>query len=490
MKTNEVGYPVLSDDLHSKLFGDMSRPNPGVKEVGKSFKLLKRSGIGTPVDFPDNLYTGDLPVPELRADNVIDHFEIIAKEQLGDYPELAEEFASAKLLPVPPKEVIKYDAGWTRYELKDGDWVVTNEAPKERAFTYDTETFVKGGNYPIIATCLSAKAYYLWMARELLNPDIAESDWDQHNLVPLAENCFVAGHNISFDRVRCSNAYTLETNKPENFYFDTLSSHIAVAGLAAGQRWLYTLTNKDPDLLSDEEKSKLLYRPRWVDEGSTNSLVATYNFHVYEPRKYFDEEASPLDDGSKDIRKIFVEATSLHQINSMLEEAVHYALKDAFYTAELFQALWPKYRDCSPSMVHLAGHYFLNGSRVPVADNWYGWVKQVDEAYDQAMEEVQEIAKELSTDLYQTWKSIYDKDVDKANKWVSEDPWRRQMDWSVKTVKGKYAHCPNWYRPFKKDPNHRVTTKSKLLHFLLRLTWNGQPIQWEDGMGWCYDDGK
>ena len=488
MNLNEVGFPILSDELHEKLFGNMTRPQPTERKVDRSIRMFKRSGIETPVDYPENVYTGDLPMPKLKADNVIDHFEIIAKEQLGDYPELAEEFAQAKLLPVPPREVIKYDVGWTRYELCDGEWTVTNEAPKERAFTYDTETFVHGGNYPIIATCLSAKAYYLWLAKELLDPTIPESDWDQYNLVPLAENCFVAGHNISFDRVRCANAYTLETNKPENFYFDTLSAHIAVAGLASGQRWLYMLTNKDPDLLSEEEKRKLRYRPRWVDEGSTNSLVATYNFHVYESRKFFDEEAAPLDAGSKAVRNIFVDATSLHQINAMLEDAVDYALKDAFYTAELFQALWFKYRECSPTMVHLAGHYFLNGSRVPVTDNWHGWIKQVDEAYHKAIEEVQLIAKELSTDLYQTWKSLYDKDVDNAKKWVSEDPWRKQMDWDVKTVKGKYAHCPNWYRPFKKDPDHRVTTKSKLLHFLLRLTWMDKPLQWVDGDAWCFEN--
>jgi DNA polymerase gamma 1 len=438
------------------------------------------------MDYPDNLYSGELPIPALKADNVIDHFEVIAKEQLGDYPELAEEFAKAELLSVPPAEVIRYDAGWTRYELVDNEWVVTNESPKERAFTFDTETYVHGGAYPIIGTALSAKAYYLWLAKELLEPNTPEEEWDQHNLIPLAEDCFVVGHNISYDRVRCANAYTLKTNKPENFYFDTLSAHIAVAGLASGQRWLYTLTNKDPDLLTEEEKRRLRYRPRWVDEGSTNSLVATYNFHVYEPRKFFNENAQPLDEGDKVVRKIFVDATTLHQINAMLEDCVIYALKDAFYTAELFQSIWPKYRECSPTMVHLAGHYFLNGSRVSVADNWYKWIKQVDEAYDGALEEVQMIAQELAEELYSEWRKLFDQDPNKAEVWVRKDPWRTQMDWTVGSAKGKYAYIPNWYRPYKKDPDFRVTTKSKLLHFLLRLSWTGKPLTWVDGDAWCF----
>jgi DNA polymerase gamma 1 len=486
MKQNEIGFPILSDELHAKLFGELDRPNPQQHKVERARRQLDRFGIPNPMDYPDNLYTGDLPLPKLKAANVVDHFEVIAKEQLGDYPELAEEFAKADLLPVPPAEVLRYEAGWTRYELVGDEWVVTNEAPKERAFTFDTETYVHGGAYPIIGTGLSAKAYYLWLAKELLEPNTPEEEWDQHNLIPLAENCFVVGHNISYDRVRCANAYTLKTNKPENFYFDTLSAHIAVAGLASGQRWLYTLTNKDPDLLTEEEKRKLRYRPRWVDEGSTNSLVAAYNFHVYEPRKFFNEQAQPLDEGDKLVRKIFVDATSLHQINVMLEDAVIYALKDAFYTAELFQAVWSKYRECSPTMVHLAGHYFLNGSRVPVADNWHKWIAQVDAAYEEALEEVQVIATELADELYAEWRALYDKDPDEAQKWVLTDPWRAQMDWEVKTNRGKYANTPNWYRPFKKDPEYRVTTKSKLLHFLLRLSWQGKPLTWVEGDAWCF----
>ena len=103
MNLNEVGFPILSDKLHGKLFGNMTRPQPSVRRVDHSIRMFKRSGIQTPVDYPENMYTGDLPIPKLKADNVIDHFEIIAKEQLGDYPELAEEFALAQLLPVPPR---------------------------------------------------------------------------------------------------------------------------------------------------------------------------------------------------------------------------------------------------------------------------------------------------------------------------------------------------------------------------------------------------
>ena len=71
----------------------------------------------------------------------------------------------------------------------------------------------------------------------------------------------MVGHNISYDRVRARNGYSLTNSEPENFYFDTLSAHVAVSGLASGQRWLYVLANKDVDGLTEEEKRKLAVPP-------------------------------------------------------------------------------------------------------------------------------------------------------------------------------------------------------------------------------------
>jgi DNA polymerase gamma 1 len=234
---------------------------------------------------------------------------------------------------------------------------------------------VHGGAFPIIGTAVSKDAVYIWLASELLDPSLPEEQWDQRDLIPIGENKFVAGHNISYDRVRAQEGYSLMRNRPENFYFDTLSAHIGVSGLASGQRWLYLLAAKDPENLTEEEKRKLRYAPKWLDEGSTNSLVQCYNFHVYEVRKYFgDETVRPLDQGDKKIRDVFVDATHMIQITTVLENAVEYAVKDAFYTAELFQALWPKYLDSTPSMVGLCGHYHLNGSVVPLVSDWQEWV--------------------------------------------------------------------------------------------------------------------
>jgi len=483
----DLGYPVLGDDLQRRIFGKQRPREMSRLAKQKAQNLLKDFDIQTPVDYPDHLYDGPLPLPELKGENLKEHFEAIANEQIGEYKELGNEFAACKLPEIPPVTALKFVPGWTRYTKVRGKWKTESVPyPLERAFTYDTETYVHGGAFPIIGTALSAKAAYIWLASELINPDLPEEEWDQHSLIPIGKDRFVAGHNISYDRVRAQEGYSLDNTKPENFYFDTLSAHIGVSGLASGQRWLYVLAGKDPEDLTDEEKRKLRYAPKWLDEGSTNSLVATYNFHVYEVRKFFGDDVQPLGQGDKKVRDIFVKATHLSQIKQMLTEAVDYAVKDAFYTAELFQALWPKYLDATPSPVALCGHYHLNGSVVPLVPDWEDWIHNVEKTFDDHNKEMTQICKDLVWAYYDEWRDLYFAEPGMAEKWVAKDPWLSQLNWEVKAVKGKYAHTPHWIRPFIKDPDEHIGVKSNLSHLLLKLKWEGSPMIFTKDMGWCF----
>jgi len=453
----------------------------------KAENLLKEFDIQTPVDYPEHLYDGPLPLPELRGEDLQEHFANIAKEQIGTYKELADEFAVAKLPELPPKDQLVFKPGWVRYTKVRGKWKTESVPyPLEKAFTFDCETFVHGGAFPIIGTALSAKAAYIWMASELVDPSLPQSQWDQYELIPVGKGRFIPGHNISYDRVRAREGYSLENTKPENFYFDTLSAHIGVSGLASGQRWLYVLAGKNPEDLTDDEKRKLRYAPKWLDEGSTNSLVAVYNFHVYEVRKYFGDNAQPLGAGDKAIRDVFVKATDLSEINRVLTDALDYALKDAFYTAELFQALWPKYLDATPSPVALCGHYHLNGSIVPLVPQWEEWIHNVEKVFEEHNQEMTQICKDLVWKYHEEWWVLYLNDPQKAERWIAKDPWLSQLNWEIKTSKGKYAHCPQWLRPFVKDPDEHIGVKSNLSHLLLKLKWEGSPMLFTKDMGWCF----
>lgn len=499
MKLTELGYPVISDEVHKKIFGLETLSQMGLDGKYRSAHLLGKFGIEIPVDYPENLYDGPLPLPDLKGERLKDHFEQVATEQVGHYKEFADAYAKCKLPKVPTEGDFIYQPGWTRYEWVELEEVFKVEQvpyPLEDAFTFDTETFVSGNSYPIIGTALSDKAAYIWLAAELIDPLLEKEKWDQIHMIPIGKGKFIAGHNISYDRIRTQEAYDLSHTEPENFFFDTLSAHIGVSGFASGQRWLYVLKGKDKDCLTESEQHQIALNPDWLAEGSTNSLIECYNFHVYDERSWY-EDCKPLDAGDKVIRDIFVKAKHMYEITAMLEKALDYAVKDAFYTAELFQYLWPKYLDSTPSMVALCGHYHLNGSIVPLVDDWFEWIENTEKVFDEYNDEMTQLCKKLMWKTYDEWKAIVKSCDDReegyrlGQEWIDGDPWISQLDWAVKTERGKYAGVPNWMRDYVKDPDKKVGTKSRLAHLLLKLEWKGKPITWIDGQGWCYwDDGN
>jgi hypothetical protein len=185
-RLTDLGYPVLGEDLHRRIFGKQKPKEMTRLGRQRAENLLKQFDIPTPVDYPDHLYDGPLPLPELQGENLGKHFEQIALDQVGEYKKYAEEFATCQLPELPPVTALKFVPGWTRYTKVRGKWKTESVPyPLEKAFTYDTETYVHGGAFPIIGTALSAKATYIWLASELIDPTLPEdrgsalsdSDW-------------------------------------------------------------------------------------------------------------------------------------------------------------------------------------------------------------------------------------------------------------------------------------------------------------------------
>jgi DNA polymerase gamma 1 len=496
VKLTELGYPVVSDEVHEKLFGKEQPKEMDRDQRYHTEELLRRFDIKIPVDYPDNLYDGKLPLPGISGERIKDHFEKVAEEQVGHYKRFADFFAKCKLPRIPKGQDFILQPGWTRYEWLEDKGSFRKEQveyPLEDAFTFDTETFVHEGAYPIIGTALSDKAAYIWLASELIIPTLEKEKWDQFGMIPIGKGKFIAGHNISYDRIRTQEAYDLSNTEPENFFFDTLSAHVGVSGLASGQRWFYALKGKNVENLTDEERGMLKRNPAWYDEGSTNSLVECYNFHVVKGRSWFDEsEVEPLDMGDKAIRDVFVKSKYMYEITAVLDKALEYAVKDAFYTAELFKEIWPKYLKSTPSMVALCGHYHLNGSIVPLVDDWFDWIENTEKVFNDYNQEMTDLCKKLMWGTYNEWKGIVESCEDRmegyalADEWVKKDPWISQLDWFVKTEKGKYAGVPNWVRDYIKDPGKNIGTKSILAHLLLKLKYEGSPLVFTKGSGWTY----
>jgi hypothetical protein len=105
--------------------------------------LLRKFGVKTPVDYPDNLYDGDLPFPKLLGNNIEEHFEQMAGEFIDEYVVEADRFAECRLPKAPGFDDIIFQPGWTRYTFDGQVWHTESVPhPLEKAYVFDTETTI------------------------------------------------------------------------------------------------------------------------------------------------------------------------------------------------------------------------------------------------------------------------------------------------------------------------------------------------------------
>lgn len=509
IRKNCLGYPVISDELYRKVFGDLPRNEPDKWEIRKAERLLKSFNIEVPVKVDEevNKLNFDLDIPPLKGKNIIEHFENIAKDQVGDYVENLDIFARS-LLQITPGDFDKSfesnigygglvtlaletfnksNSGnfWVRIaKISENElWIDKVEYPEEKCFVFDTETYVNGGNRPIIGTAVSEKALYLWLAKELVLEDHEGKDLE---LISIGYDSAIVGHNVSFDRGKCKEPYELSHKLgPDNFWVDTLSMHVAVSGLASGQRYLYVLNEKDPDSLSEEDKKKLKRKVKWLQEGSTNALTNVYNFHVAEPRSLLNPNQIFLGKKDKEARNIFVDAKSIQEIKNQIYTSVQYALLDSIYTFEVFQVLWKKYRECTPSLVGICGHYYLGASRVPLVPDWEDWLENTEKVWNEKNERVSEIVHNLAEKHYKAWIAM-----GRSEDYWKDDPWLRQMNWKY-TIRRRnpnkgQPNPPAWY----KNVQGKISSRNRNAHLLLRLKWLDSPVEFIKDRGWCFGEAK
>lgn len=284
----------------------------------------------------------------------------------------------------------------------------------------------------------------------------------QNGFVTLTGNC-------GYDLGRTYEAYTLKEHKID--WVDTQSMHIICNGLADGQRAYFALKES---LAKGKHLSKNDYfwvksRPKWSRQGSTNSLAATYDFHV----------GGKMD---KELRNIFVTGSLDEIIDGIVEgDLLRYAVLDVLYTSRLAKVLWGKLKYHKPSKVSLAGLMLRMDGRIPLPQNWKQWVQGCDAKYAELEQEACDIIKAKADDLMAQFKEDPD--------FWKDDFWYMQLDWEVKPkARGKYKGIPQWYRPFVKDPNYKPTTRNIFTHHLMKLTWEGSPLIFDKKKKWCYTE--
>jgi DNA polymerase gamma 1 len=475
-KLNSLGYAVLSDKMSQRVFGNgvVAAP-PSKSKVSEVVEEMEKFGVKFPITNPESFFLEDFNLPPLQGKNIKDHFDNISTSLYKGKVARMKDFAYEEIPSPPDKTKYFLYAGWVRYPF-DGSPEVVNGI-EEDICVYDCETFVKGSDFahPILATAVTAKAYYIWMHPSFVNPSLPYEPM----LVPLGrkDGIFIA-HNVAYDRPRTQEAYVLGKT---NSWFDTMSAHINVSGLASGQRWWY--------VQKQSKKSTFRADPVWSQNGSLNNLIDCYNFHC--------KPAIPLEQEDKETREMFVKAENMVDFAPHYDELISYALNDVKITFELYSILVLKYLQNNPSLTTLAGHFGIASAKLPVVNDWAEWFNNCEKAWYSSIAQQERTLSQFAKELYEAWNEgeLVDEDV-------KADPWLSQLDWEAnfKLTKAgkpssKWYGVPKWVRTVSskdlvdgKPVIEGISTKNRLSHILLRLKWDDQPIHFFTDKGWCYMD--
>ena len=525
MTKNQLGYQILGPNMVSKILG----PNLFEKlltdqEISEIIERFHYFDLPNPLTFPEdkNLYDQDFKVPELLGKDIEEHFENMSHQLVGNLRELLDKFAAIKTPKFPAHFNFFEDDytsrvhGWYRYiDKEEGYWEQCDEI-SEKVAVFDCETFVQSpcGNWAVIGTAVTEHYYYLWIHKSFhYDMEFEKELIDLGNTVEI-----VIGHNVCFDYARVSDTYKL--SRPRYRYIDTRSMFNICHGLTSSLMGLFE------DEGFDEKKNP------YCKYGSKADLVSAYNF-------YFRHDA-PMKKDAKEIRDVFVDCSTIKEMHDIAgrDKLYEYAMRDVYYTFKLFSAVWEEYCFHCPTDTALTAMTILGSPKITLDERWYEWFENCEKEFHKDQKFIADTFQEMADETV----AYPEKGVI-----IEDDPWLSQMDWSANTsmskkvvkvyelydVEGttwtvKVPHgapvgetleefaepkdffvrtksgglkkkkideeitmeptypniygVPRWYLKACKSP---ITAKSQLSHYLLRLSWSGQPIIMTPDQGWC-----
>ena len=424
----------------------------------------------------------------LQGSDLDEHFFRLGMDAAEPYLSMAEKLAWANPPPKPRKWVRR--SGWTKYN-SDGSTEAV-DTPNETMLTFDTEVMWKETSFACMACAVSPTAWYAWLSPWLLG----ESESDRH-LIPLGDISvprIIVGHNISYDRARIAEEYSIQQSK--NSFIDTMSLHVASNGMCSRQRptWMKHKKGRElrDKLAASEENTDLSQLPAsgavpeeeeelWIGRSAINSLRDVAQFHCNikidkARREYFGE----LDRSG---------------ICGKLDELLDYCAADVEITHRVYQKVFPLFQDTCPHPVSFAALRFLAAEILPVNETWNAYIENAEATYHRLEKAVRERLVALTEKALEvkTQPDVY-----------NNDPWLSQLDWSgqeVKMVKGKKKAdpprpaarqkkpgMPKWYKdlfPTNSAPMS-LTVRTRIAPILLKLAWDGNPLVWSDKHGWTY----
>ncbi|CAJ0587208.1 unnamed protein product, partial [Mesorhabditis spiculigera] len=382
-------------------------------------------------------FLSSLQLPTLRDSRLLQHFEALAREQVGDYVKLMDEMLTwdlekyYQLLPGHPgsRWAYQYRTGWTRYDHQTGK---TEQVPypREQCCVFDLEVSVADadpGQIPTLGLALSNKAWYSWCSARLIRLDFPYPKYiTKKNLVQLSGGSedttkrLIVGHNIGYDRARSQEPY-LEKRTGIR-YMDTMCMGVSMYGMADHQQGLY---NKDD--IAEPTWSQFMRKPKDLGEirkvedqwRPTTTRVALTDLSRFLVNKHQqkDQLSEAIRSLSKSTRNDFVnyDVTHFREGTGNFEVSMDYCAKDVLATAKIFQLMWPVYKEMYPSPISTFGYLNMGDARLPINKNWPLFYK---DAEDQARTQ----KTESSAGYVAAARELYDS-ADGSDLWLWTEDW-------------------------------------------------------------------
>lgn len=408
----------------------------------------KKTEVHPPIEFD---------LPKLVGKNIEEHFLRIGLEQASPYLEQCERLTKIELPTMPTKW--NSVSGWTRY--KDGE-MQTVDHPLEDSLVFDVEVLMSEGKYPTLAVAASEEAWYSWTSPYLLGETA-----DKEQLIPLGNTDrpqVVVGHNVGYDRARIADEYSQVPSKIR--FIDTMSLHIAVAGLCSQQRhaWNSEVKRRNQDSL-ESTATTTLDNTTFFDVSTLNSLKDVAKF-------YCNVEMDKS-------QRSFFEVGDLNDIRDNFNDLMGYCANDVKLTHDIYKVVFTRFRNNCPHPVSFAGMLNMGNSFLTVTEKWESYLeksarkhKELEDTLDIKLMELAEKAKDL---------------VNTPEEW-QKDPWLSQLDWTVNPRQRKLKGHAKWYKDAydTKIDKLKISLRSRIAPLLLRLKWQGYPLHFLPQNGWCF----
>lgn len=470
---------MLSRRLHEQVFPHKPFPAPPDNFLVIAREHLSLHGLdpNQSSKLPDIGFT----LPPLQGKSIDEHFYNIGHDAAEPYLSLAKSFMEDSQLRKPTDWELTR-SGWTRYECGSTpaeDYCVRVEQPDEQLLCFDVETMPHISPYAVMATARSPTHWYSWISPWLLG----ETE-ELEQFIPMGDNSkprIVIGHNVSYDRQRIADEYSLKL--PTRRFLDTMSLHVAVKGISSHQRPAWNKWKKqkreadESDLVDSISEIQNGDDPsRWEELTSANSLVDVAALHC----------------GihiTKEVRNDIMTATR-QEVHDDLERYLAYCASDVETTYKVYCAVLPKFLASCPSPVSFAGILTMGSAFLPVNQEWERYLRNAESMFRAQERVVQDTLNGLAREAIQLW-NMEDPDQNETVQPWKDDVWLAQLDWTPKktrTLKAKskfVGQVPSWYAALSQKPLSTIS-RASVLPFILQARYYGYPLFYTQQLGWVY----